>query len=372
MANASQDSPLRAIPAGNAAARPRSAAWDWLSGRRLPLGFPLLVLVSVTLVAAGQFVEDLGDSPPLQMLSPQVSIPRWTIVAVVLYMLLMLKLLQRTVQMTVPCLQHATRLEESAFRRYVARMQRPTLALDVGLLLASAAIVVLLFPILRSPLPTTNDPVTGHPLQLPSDAASAFFVLVGYTLVGWCGLDLVYTTIRLARALGQIANEPLAVNVFDTTDLLPFGHIALVVSLAPAGVIAIFLFGLGQPNGPLSSAVLILATLAGVLSLVLPLRGVHRQMSRAKEHALAEMNQQLAAIYHELPAADGGDSASATLASTRTGTLVNLRKIVTEMPTWPFHDTAAFGRAFLVASAPLIYTVLSELIKVFFISPLTR
>lgn len=34
-------------------------------------------------------------------------------------------------------------------------------------------------------------------------------------------------------------------------------------------------------------------------------------------------------------------------------------------------DTLAFGRALLIASAPLLYTVISELIKVFWINNLT-
>jgi hypothetical protein len=56
----------------------------------------------------------------------------------------------------------------------------------------------------------------------------------------------------------------------------------------------------------------------------------------------------------------------------RTNTLLPLRKAVAETTTWPFADTVAFGRAILIASAPLIYTVLSELIKVFWINPLSR
>ena len=42
------------------------------------------------------------------------------------------------------------------------------------------------------------------------------------------------------------------------------------------------------------------------------------------------------------------------------------------MTTWPFRDTIAFGRAVLIALAPLIYTVVNELIKVFLIGPLNR
>jgi hypothetical protein len=56
----------------------------------------------------------------------------------------------------------------------------------------------------------------------------------------------------------------------------------------------------------------------------------------------------------------------------RTNTLVPLRKTVHEMTTWPFRDTVAFGRAVLIASAPLIYTVRRVLITVFWINPLSR
>jgi hypothetical protein len=50
--------------------------------------------------------------------------------------------------------------------------------------------------------------------------------------------------------------------------------------------------------------------------------------------------------------------------------LIALRKVVGDMTTWPYQDTVAFGRAVLVASAPLIYTALNSLINIFLISPL--
>ncbi|MDP8904119.1 MAG: hypothetical protein M3N29_02170 [Chloroflexota bacterium] len=51
---------------------------------------------------------------------------------------------------------------------------------------------------------------------------------------------------------------------------------------------------------------------------------------------------------------------------------IGVRKTVQEMPAWPFRNTAAFGRAVLVASAPLIYATLNELIKICWIQPLSR
>ena len=55
-----------------------------------------------------------------------------------------------------------------------------------------------------------------------------------------------------------------------------------------------------------------------------------------------------------------------------TNTLVPLRTTVSQLTTWPFRNTVAFGRAVLIASAPLVYAALSELIRVFWIAPMGR
>jgi hypothetical protein len=140
--------------------------------------------------------------------------------------------------------------------------------------------------------------------------------------------------------------------------------------LAPAGVIVILLIGYGRPSQPLSWAILLVAMLASVLALILPLRRIHNQMSRAKLDAQATLNAQLRAAYDRL---DGGveiDDATTSVLHNRSATLVALRQTVNEMTTWPFRDTLAFSRAVLIASAPIIYTVVTELIKVFWINPL--
>lgn len=81
------------------------------------------------------------------------------------------------------------------------------------------------------------------------------------------------------------------------------------------------------------------------------------------------MNARIANVYRDVGRKELDTGAIAGL-NARTNTLVPLRKTVHEMTTWPCADTVAFGRAVLIASAPLIYTVLSELIKVFWINPL--
>lgn len=347
------------------------AVRDRLGLDRLRFPSELVVLIAFAVVVGGQFAEDLMDSAPLQMLPPEFSSRRWTLIAVGLYSLLILRLVDRTVRRSLPAFERVLRLEPTAFRAYVHRLRPPDPTTSLVILAASALIVTVLFAGLGFDLPLTDDPVTKQPLFLPADPIGAISILAGYTVFCWAGLSLIYLTVSLGRALGALCREPLNVDVFDTTNLLPFGNIALASALAPAGIIGILLFGLGQPTNWLSWTVLLLAACASIVALLYPLRGIHRQMSDAKEAVLANLNARIANVYQDVNLKENDAAAIAAL-NARTNTLVPLRKTVHEMTTWPFADTVAFGRAVLIASAPLIYTVLSELIKVFWIGPLSR
>jgi hypothetical protein len=344
--------------------------WQRVKARVLPFRSPLAVIVPVGLVAAGQLVEDSLDSPPLQMLSANFSVGRWTVVVAVLYMVVILKVLEGTVQRSLAALQPVVKIDARAFHAYAARMNPPGPRVGILLLVVSAVVVAVLVPLTGGSLPTVRDPVTDQSIFLSADPLLALIELAGYTMVSWAGNRLVYSTIRLGVALGRLAREPLDVNVFDTTGLLPFGRIALVVALAPGGVVAILLFGLGQPTGAGSWLALTLATLASISGLLLPLRGVHRQMGKAKQAHLRNLNRDIAQVYGDLDIPSSSDAAELARLTNRTSTLVALRKVVGEMTTWPFQDTVALGRALLIASAPLIYTALNELIKLFVITPL--
>jgi hypothetical protein len=331
----------------------------------------LLIIAAVGVVFLGQLAEDLADSQPLQMLPPIASSRRWTLVAVVLYELLIWRILDRTVQRSLPALERVLRIDEGTFHAYVHRLEAPGLRVNTVLFAAAALIVTVLFVVVGLDLPMTDAPITSPALQLPAGAGGSFAVLAGYTVFGWAGLSLIYLTVRVGRALEAICREPLVIDVFDTSNLLPFGNIALAHALAPAGVILILLLGLGQPNAWLSWSVLVLAAVASVLALLLPLRGIHAQMADAKEAVLADLNARIRAVYDDLNRSSM-DAVHLPSLNERTNTLIPLRKAVNETTTWPFADTVAFGRAILIASAPLIYTVLSELIKVFWINPLSR
>ena len=344
MKNVASDSasgPAAARGPAGVAALPQ--VWLGLKERVFPLRFPLAVVVSVGLVLAGQLVEDSLDGPPLQMFSEPVSVARWTIVIAALYLVVILKVLEGPVHHALAALQPVVKIDPRAFQRYAGLMNPPGAKSGLVLLAVSTAVVALLIPISGSALPSAKDPATLLSTYLASDGILALVELAGYVILGWAGLRLIYATIRLGRALGQLAREPLDVNVFDTTPLLPFGRIALAVALAPAGLIGILLVGLGQPTSVAGWLVVILATLASILGLILPLRGVHHQMWRSKQMILSSLNRDITQIYGELNIPSASETAEIARLTNRTSTLIALRKVVSDMTTWPYQDTVALA-----------------------------
>ena len=342
----------------------RSSREQWV--RLLPY---LVLLAAAALVVAGQLAEDLADSEPIQLLAPLSALRRWTLIVAVAYMLVISLVIDRLVLQSLAALDRLVKIKPDRFRDYVDRMRRPRLAVDVVLFAAAALLVAVLFVGLRTSLPI-DDAVTNGPTFLPATGLGAVLVLLEYSIVGWAVLTLVWTTVRRARALGRLSREPLQVDPFDTSNVLPLGNIALATALAPAGVVVILLFGFGAPRQAVSWALLVLVSLASLVALLLPLRGIHGQMEGAKDRALADINHRLRESYEELREPNAGRSDSMSGLRNRVATLIDLRRTVNEMTTWPFRDTIAFGRAVLIALAPLIYTIVNELIKLFVIGPL--
>lgn len=346
----------------------RTPAPGTLGVRLRRAAYPILTIASVGIVAGGQLVEDLADSPPLQMLEAIFLSQRWTVIALVLYALVMWVLLDLTARRSVASVRHVVKIDPAAFDGYVQRMRRPAPVVDGAIFLGCMLINVILFVGLRADL-LTDDPVLDTATKLPPEPIAATIVILGYTVIGWAFLRLIYVAARLVRQLGKLSREPLSIDVFDTSDLLPFGNIALALALAPAGVILIPLVGLGVPTTVVGWSVIVEATLAIVLALLLPLRGIHSQMSAAKDASLTKLSARIGELYETVSGRLPAEPSEATRVGATTSALIPLRKTVQEMTTWPFRDTVALGRAVLIASAPLIYATLSEVIRVFIIGP---
>jgi hypothetical protein len=358
------------IAGSGAASTPSMAGWlARILDRIRPFEYPLVVIAAVGLVVAGQLIEDMADSPPIQMLTPAAAPRRWTVIALVLYELVIAGVVSQTVRGSIDSLRRVVKVDRATFDEYERLLQRWHFRADASVLLISGFIVTALFGLLRLEL-LSDDPVTRVGTHVPTDPISAAIVLAGYAVLAWAGLRLLIIAVRLGRLLGRLSHEPLEINVFDTTPLLPLGNIALAVALAPAGIIAILLVGFGGPNSPVSWTTLLIATIASLLALLLPLRATHRQMAHAKYSTLTMLGTRLRTIYDEVSISPNIETADTARILNTTNTLIGLRTTALQMTTWPFRDTVALGRAILIASAPLVYTTLSELIKKFWIGPL--
>ena len=201
------DEPGSAAAPGPAEPPVAVGAFDHLVRRRLEAGVlptraTLIAIGAAALVAIGQLAEDIADSPPLQMLPPAFEIPRWTVVALAIYMLVIARLLDVTVRRSLPKLRPAVRIDDATFAAYAERMKSPGMSVDTALLTLSAVLVTVLFLVLRSDLPI-GDPVTDEPRFLPGDGLGAIAVLLGYAVLGWAGLAVVYAigSGRLGRSV---------------------------------------------------------------------------------------------------------------------------------------------------------------------------
>ena len=327
----------------------------------------ILPVVGTLLALAGQLAEDAADSPPLQMLQPDVVLQRWLIVGLVAYLFGIVAFAERTVERSLDSVRPVVRINDAEFEGYARRMETMPVLSEIVMLVVSAAVSVLVFAVLRADL-LVDDPVTHASQSLPPMPAG-LLVLAGYTVFGWAFLRLLYGTARLARALGALTREPLDVDVFDTSGLLPFGNIALALALAPAGAIIILFITLGRPTQPTGWSVLIEASAATILALLLPLWGVHRQMAAAKHKAFAALSSTVGDAFATATSPRRPNDEQWAHLANITGTTLQLRKTVQDMTTWPFRGTLAFGRALLIAAAPLIYATLSELIRLTLLAP---
>lgn len=330
---------------------------------RLPWPGWVTAVALVVYVAAEQVLEELllsGD------ITGQRLLYRTVLVALVLYLLLVLLLLKRRMLLTLPKLKNAVVVEAEVFDRYALRLVKTSRLRELGSLLAALATVVLLFLVLRAPLPL------GGELAMAPSVVLAPVILATYVVVGWLGLSLVQMAVQHAFALRRLAAMKLEINVYDPDNLLPFGTTSLQHSLALLGVIVILIIPLGLPTGPSGWLVVSLASSASLASLLLPIWPVYSKTRSAKEEALSEISRGLLWVQESLAGRGDGRVESVADLNARANALVNLRKTIQDVPNWPFRSTATLVRAITAALSPLIYFVLIELMRAYFVPLFVR
>lgn len=326
---------------------------------RVPLPFWVTALLLGLVVLVEQMAEQAMLSPLNRLLLPSKLQMRLVLPALTIYMLMALKTLKTSALPKLAQLRPSVLIDDAAYDEAVRRIVQTSPRVEAALLLLALAIMAGWFVVLRLPYPMMAS------IHLPPDLPLALLTIVAYTIFAWSGLCLVASSLRFGQGLGRMARQPLRVNVLDPENLLPFGRLSLRHSLTVAVTILLFVIPLGAPGDLLEYSVLILASLASLSALVLPLAGVHSQMETERAKVAARINCQLAECQSQLMRA--GDLTGATLEelSDRTERLVALRATIHKSPTWPFRNVSSVVRVLLAAMSPLLYFILNELIRTY-------
>lgn len=333
--------------------------WSKTIFDRLPLPFNLTVLLLTLLMIGEQLLEISILYPSITNVELSELGFRLTLPSLTVYILLSMRVLKRRAVDALVKLRPSVQIGDKDYEEHVHRMIRPSRRVEALTLIISILIVVGLFMLLGMPVPTLG--------PLPSSPPVAVFILVAYVLFGWLGLLFVYTGIKHGLGLGELARQPLTVNIFDPDNLLPFGNLSFIHSLSLVGLVLILIILMGRPTTLTSLVPLGLATTASVLALIVPIWGVHRQIDYARERAHVCICDELNEIHTTLYAVKGTTQEDIGVLSDRTSTLVNLRKMIQEAPNWPFRDTTAIARAITAAMSPLIYFILIETLRIYII-----
>jgi hypothetical protein len=285
-------------------------------------------------------------------------------VALNVYVVGHLSLLKRQAVKELAALRPAVQVDDAVYDRQARRTLHADRRVEAAILLASLALWSLII------LGLSANELLAPARARPGGLVVLGLVLLSYVALGWLALTLVYTTIRCARGLGALAGCPLVVNVFDPMNLLPFGRLSLLYSLAPVGLVLIPLVGLGRPT-QMAGYLIIGFSVLSLLLLFVPLWGVHRQMVRARDEVLRNIHERLSEVQDALLEQGEIDAAGVKLLTDRTTIMVNLRKLIVDAPSWPFKSEAAVVRAILATTSPLIYFALNQFLLTL-LSPLLK
>ena len=278
-------------------------------------------------------------------------------VVVAIYILIYVRLIKNASARALARLRRSVRIGNAEYERYVHRFLYARGRVEIPLLIL--ALVMLIVFLVLPP-----DQLRGLPRQHPLEVVGLVVIALYWMLLFYLLLSLVYISIRNAHALGGLAKQPLAINIFDPDELLPFGRLGLVQSLALVGVLVIPWVIVGPPSS--GGWLVIGLSVLSLLALVVPLWGVHQQIVRARERVLANLSAEFIEVQQALLAAGDKDTEALRLLSQRTEVLLQLRKQVTGGPTWPFRNASAVWRAGLATASPVIFFILNQVIQTYF------
>lgn len=222
--------------------------------------------------------------------------------------------------------------------------------------LAAAALIGLAVaftgPYIVPPVPLTPwNPMTWSP-------EVAWHRVLGPFMAVW-GAMLFYAIVSVSRRMSRLAIELKSIDLFDLNPLLPFtqqglGNALLLMGfVAISGLMILTETGFGRMALVLGTVILAVAGMA----LVLPLRGVHRRITQAKDAELEWVEAKLSEQREVLKS--GADRTSGDLSD-----LAAYRDLVRAVRDWPM-NTSSYVRFAVYLLIPAVSWAAAALVERF-------
>jgi hypothetical protein len=174
------------------------------------------------------------------------------------------------------------------------------------------------------------------------------------------GAILIYAIVAVSRRMSRLATELTSIDILNVRPLLPFTQQGLTNALLLMGLVSIYGLMLLTETGFGLIALVVAGTILPIagLALVLPLRGVHGKIKKAKRAELEWVDAALASRREELKApqkmGSAGDFAD----------LAAYRDLVRDVQEWPISATA-YVRFVLYLLIPLVSWAAAALVERF-------
>jgi len=167
--------------------------------------------------------------------------------------------------------------------------------------------------------------------------------------LGWMAATLFHAISVEGRRLSALASAIPSIDLLDRSALAPFAHQGLFSSLPGLILLSFLALNLGDRGWLWATGVFgVLALAWTTAAVLLPMRGVHERMQRAKRDELVRVN---AAIRGDA-AALVGTAIARRAASVGLADPIEYRRLVEEVPEWPL-DPGVRARFLLYVALPL-------------------
>ncbi|MCZ6828078.1 MAG: hypothetical protein O7F73_00540 [Gammaproteobacteria bacterium] len=182
---------------------------------------------------------------------------------------------------------------------------------------------------------------------------AGFLNTLGTLLVWVVMTTVIFMLIQQAREFARLGASEVRVSLLNTRKLVPFARVAIISSLAIIGALALF------PLMSVDSEMRLAEVLPGAIATSVPLLvmftipvwPVHRRIRTIKERELAALNRRIEDCLGE---GDGSDLETAKLE--QLAPLLNYRREIAQVSTWPFDAGAVTRLSLYLIIPPLTWT----------------